>query len=110
MATLQKRIEDLAKQVALDQITQDIENEQKFVKKDDIIAYVGPTPVMASIDGMLRGLIRTGYECHKGLKIADIDPRGDKAEYTTMSDKARSISGSVLEVVDSFFSCPDKWK
>lgn len=36
MATLQKRIEDLAKQVALDQITQDIENEQKFVKKDDI--------------------------------------------------------------------------
>ena len=81
-----------------------------IVKKDDIIAYVGPTPVMASIDGMLRGLIRTGYECHKGLKIADIDPRGDKAEYTTMSDKARSISGSVLEVVDSFFSCPDKWK
>ena len=87
-----------------------IDTSDTKVKKDDIIAYVGPTPVMASIDGMLRGLIRTGYECNKGLKIADIDPRGDKAEYTTMSDKARSISGSVLEVVDSFFSCPDKWK
>ncbi|HIU85214.1 MAG TPA: hypothetical protein IAC66_07615 [Candidatus Aphodousia gallistercoris] len=36
MATLQKRIEDLARQIALDQITQDIEAENKFVKKDEI--------------------------------------------------------------------------
>lgn len=36
MATLQKRIEDLARKVALDQITQDIENEQKFAKKDEV--------------------------------------------------------------------------
>lgn len=36
MATLQQRIEDLARQVALDQITQDIENEQKFAKKDEV--------------------------------------------------------------------------
>lgn len=36
MATLQKRIEELARKVALDQITQDIENEQKFAKKDEV--------------------------------------------------------------------------
>ena len=80
------------------------------VEKDEIIAYVGDVAVKAGIGGMLRGLIRDGYECTKGLKIADIDPRGERAEYRTMSDKARSISGAVLEVVDSFFSCPDKWK
>ena len=33
------------------------------------------------------------------FKIADIDPRGEKAEYLTCSDKARSLSGSVLEAV-----------
>ena len=81
-----------------------------IVEKDEIIAYVGDVAVKAGIGGMLRGLIRDGYECTKGLKIADIDPRGERAEYRTMSDKARSISGAVLEVVDSFFSCPDKWK
>ncbi len=75
-----------------------------IVRKGEIIARVGETDVPASIDGMLRGLIREGYECKKGLKIADIDPRGARAEYLTMSDKARAISGSVLEVVDSFFS------
>lgn len=36
MATLQKRLEDLARKVALDQITQDIGNEQKFAKKDEV--------------------------------------------------------------------------
>lgn len=38
MATLQQRIEDLARQVALDQIAQDIDNEQKFARKDDVVS------------------------------------------------------------------------
>ena len=75
-----------------------------IVKRGEVIAFVGPSPVYASIDGMLRGLIREGYECKKGFKIADIDPRGEKAEYLSMSDKARAIAGAVLEVVDSYFA------
>ena len=96
----------------LDDVEREIAKEVHIdvVEKDEIIAYVGDVAVKAGIGGMLRGLIRDGYECTKGLKIADIDPRGERAEYRTMSDKARSISGAVLEVVDSFFSCPDKWK
>lgn len=56
--------------------------------------------VTATIPGLLRGLIRDGYEVTEGFKIADIDPR--KTEYEnvfTISDKARCIAGSVLEVV-----------
>ena len=60
-------------------------------------------PVNATITGIIRGLIREGYYFRKGFKIADIDPR--ESEITncfTISDKARSIAGSVLESVSAF--------
>ena len=56
--------------------------------------------VETSISGMIRGLIREGYHFQKGFKIADIDPReSELANCFTISDKARSIGGSVLEAV-----------
>ena len=52
------------------------------------------------MDGLLRGLIRDGYPVTKGFKIADIDPRAEEYDNCfTISDKARSIGGSVLEAV-----------
>lgn len=68
-----------------------------FLHKGEIAGYVGDQPVRAEIDGMIRGLIRTRTEVTSGLKLGDIDPRGDKSYCTTISDKARAISGSVLE-------------
>lgn len=75
-----------------------------IVKKGEVIATVdgpnGTTPIYATIDGLLRGLIRDGYPVTKGFKIADIDPRID--EYNncfTISDKARCIAGGVLEAL-----------
>lgn len=35
----------------------------------------GTTEVPATINGLLRGLIRDNYPVTKGFKIADIDPR-----------------------------------
>lgn len=71
-----------------------------IVKADDIIATVDNFNVKASIDGLLRGLIRDGYEVFKGMKIADIDPRLDEYENCfTISDKAKSIAGGVLEAM-----------
>lgn len=56
--------------------------------------------VKATISGIIRGLIREGYHFQKGFKIADIDPRESEfANCFTISDKARSIGGSVLEAV-----------
>ena len=56
--------------------------------------------VEATISGIIRGLIREGYHFRKGFKIADIDPReSELANCFTISDKARSIGGSVLEAV-----------
>ena len=60
----------------------------------------GTIEVPATINGLLRGLIRDNYPVTKGFKIADIDPRKEElANCFTISDKARCIAGSVLEVV-----------
>ena len=72
------------------------------VKKGKTIAVIvtgqGEVAVEATLDGLVRGLIRPGYPVTKGLKIADIDPRESEFENCfTISDKARCIAGSVLE-------------
>ena len=60
----------------------------------------GTIEVPATINGLLRGLIRDNYPVTKGFKIADIDPRKEElANCFTISDKARCIAGSVLEVI-----------
>ncbi len=75
-------------------------NIGSMVQKGQVIATVGQTPVYASIDGVLRGLIREGYPVRKGLKIADIDPRPEQIRNCdTVSDKARAIAGGVVEAL-----------
>jgi len=70
-----------------------------IVAQGDLIAQVDEAPVYAPLSGMVRGLINDGLLVEAEFKIADIDPRGEKADYTTVSDKARAISGSVLEAM-----------
>ncbi len=75
-----------------------------IVKKDEMIAIIDDgieqTQVKATIDGLLRGLIRDGYTVKKGFKMADIDPRLEEYENCfTISDKARCIAGGVLEAI-----------
>lgn len=71
-----------------------------IVKKGQIIAIIEGTSVKASLDGVLRGLIREGFPVKKGLKIADIDPRLEQAGFCgTVSDKANAVAGGVLEAL-----------
>lgn len=74
------------------------------VKQGEILAWIENEkeriPVKATIDGLLRGLIRDGYPVTKGFKIADIDPRIQEYDNCfTISDKARCIAGGVLEAL-----------
>ena len=69
---------------------------------EPVLAIDGPEGrvlVVAAIDGMLRGLIRSGYQARAGLKVADVDPRGRREHCFTISDKAMAIAGGVLEAV-----------
>jgi len=67
------------------------------VKKGDLIGTVQGEALHAAIDGILRGLIRPGITVSKGLKIGDIDPRGERGHCFTISEKALAIAGGVLE-------------
>jgi xanthine dehydrogenase accessory factor len=55
--------------------------------------------VVAQVSGVLRGIIRDGLRVSKGLKIGDIDPRGDVSACFLASDKALAIGGGVLEAI-----------
>ncbi len=71
-----------------------------IVGPDEVIALIGETPVYASLEGVLRGIIRDGYLVREGMKIADIDPRKEEQKNCfTISDKSRALSGSVLEAL-----------
>lgn len=60
-------------------------------------------PVQATITGIVRGLLRDGYPIPEGFKVADIDPRKEELKNCfTISDKARCIAGSVLELCVAF--------
>ena len=69
------------------------------VQSGDIIGTVAGLEVTAKIGGVIRGIIRTGSTVPEGLKLGDIDPRGDTEYCHTISDKARAIGGSVLEAI-----------
>jgi xanthine dehydrogenase accessory factor len=68
------------------------------VKKGEIVLYVDETPVRATIDGLLRGLIRE-IRVRDNEKIGDIDPRGVKEYCFTITEKARAIGGGVIEAI-----------
>jgi len=70
-----------------------------LVRKGDVIGRVGDAEVTAQIDGIIRGLIRPNFHVTTRLKIGDIDPRGNRSYCDTISDKARSIGGAVLEAI-----------
>ena len=70
------------------------------VQKDEIIGYVGNVEIRGKISGVLRGIIREGYEVTENMKIGDIDPRiEEKNNCFTISDKARSLGGAVLKSI-----------
>lgn len=70
-----------------------------IVKSGDIICKTGNSPVVATINGVIRGLIKEGSYVKSGMKIGDIDPRGIVDYTITISEKARAIGGGVLEAI-----------
>ncbi len=57
------------------------------------------TLVIAPLSGVVRGLLYSGLSVQDGMKIGDIDPRNNSHYIQTISDKAKSIGGAVLEAV-----------
>ena len=67
----------------------------------DVVGTVGGTPVRTRAAGTLRGLLWPGLAVTAGQKLGDVDPRGDARMCRTLSDKSRTISGGVLEILSA---------
>ena len=72
------------------------------VEAGETVAYVGDTPVKAKVGGILRGILPSGIFVPQGMKCADVDPRCEVRHCFTVSDKARSLGGAVLEAIFHF--------
>ncbi len=55
-----------------------------------------PCTLIARISGRVRGLLADGETVPTYTKVADIDPRGETIDPTTLSDKGRTITAGVL--------------
>lgn len=75
-----------------------------LVKEGEVIAEVEGIPLKAEISGVLRGLIYPQSWVSRGMKIGDIDPRGIREYCFTVSDKARSLGGAVLEAICTYLN------
>ncbi len=75
-----------------------------LVKTGEVIAEVEGVPVKTEISGILRGLIYPESWVTKGMKAGDIDPRGVREYCFTVSDKARSLGGAVLEAMCTYLN------
>ena len=71
----------------------------EIVKQNQVLGKIGGIEIKSHINGIVRGLISPKVNTIKGMKIADIDPRGMEIDYTTISDKARCVGRGVLEAI-----------
>lgn len=76
-----------------------------LVQANQALGTVGGQEVRAPFDGVVRGLIASGTAVHQGLKIGDVDARGDVEACYLISDKALAIGGGVLEAVLTHLNC-----
>lgn len=76
-----------------------------MVTADEVVGYIGTTPVKVAISGVLRGLLQSGLAVEKGMKLGDVDPRCRQEHCFTISDKARAVGGGVLEALLHLVPC-----
>ncbi len=75
-----------------------------LLRAGEVIAEVEGVSLKAEISGVLRGLIYPKSWVTKGMKVGDIDPRGIRKYCFTVSDKARSLGGAVLEAIYAYLN------
>jgi xanthine dehydrogenase accessory factor len=70
-----------------------------LVRRGEALGSVGGRPVAAPIDGLLVGLLADGLFVGPGIRLADVDPRGEDAEPGAIDPLARAAAGGVLEAL-----------
>ena len=66
----------------------------------EVAATVDGSPMLCTIDGVLRGILPAGTPVFAGMKSGDIDPRPEAYDHCFLaSEKALAVGGGVLEAI-----------
>jgi xanthine dehydrogenase accessory factor len=71
------------------------------VAAGDVVATIGDEQLAAPLDGILRGLTHDGVPVTRGLKVLEVDPRGDPAKIAGIGERPRRIAEGVLAALRS---------
>jgi len=69
------------------------------VAAGEAVAAIGDEPLLAPLDGILRGLVHDGVAVDAGAKVLEVDPRGDVSKVTGIGARPRRIAEGVLAAI-----------
>lgn len=81
------------------EIGESVEDGEPIAEIHDPVTGETLGTISASLTGIVRGILHPGLSVRTGLKVMDIDPRGNPNHCFSASDKAFSIAGGVLEAI-----------
>lgn len=70
-----------------------------MVELGEVVAYIGETPLLAPMAGILRGLVHDCVPVSGGEKVVEVDPRGDPAGVVGIGERPGRIAEGVLEAI-----------
>jgi xanthine dehydrogenase accessory factor len=74
----------------------------EYVHHGDVIATIEHMPIVAPLDGVVRGLTRSGVFVEVGTKILEVDPRGSAAVISGLGERPRHIAQGVLHAIQTW--------
>jgi xanthine dehydrogenase accessory factor len=72
------------------------------VSAGDVVATIGAQQLAAPLDGILRGLTHDGAPVARGLKVVEVDPRGDVAAVVGLGVRPVRIAEGVLAAISGW--------
>jgi xanthine dehydrogenase accessory factor len=77
-------------------------NVGDMVSAGQEVARIGDVPLLANIDGMLRGLTHDGVPVKQKAKVIEVDPRGENAQIGGIGERQGRIARGVLKAVETW--------
>jgi len=76
------------------------------VRDGDLVGYCGEVPVVAPLDGVLRGLVRDRTQVEQRMRLLEVDPRGADGQWRGIPPRAAQIAAAVRTVVETEVAAP----
>ncbi len=71
------------------------------VAAGEVVATIGDEPLVAPLDGILRGLTHDGVTVAAGTKVVEVDPRGDVSKVMGLGARPLRIGEGVLRAIEA---------